>query len=71
MRTIIAAAIIALLTMGAQAQDTDMRKGKAHRQDERKTEDLSKKKADEKAYRDALKKIPESKEKLDPWKTLR
>jgi hypothetical protein len=68
-RTLIAAATIALLAVTAQAQGV----GKGNRQatDPKKTENLAKKKADEKAYKDALEKIPESKEKPDPWKTMR
>ena len=68
-RTLIAAATIALLAVTAQAQGV----GKGNRQptDTKKTENLAKKKADEKAYKDALEKIPESKEKPDPWKTMR
>jgi hypothetical protein len=34
-------------------------------------EALEKKKAEEKAYQDALKKIPVSTEKIDPWKNMR
>ena len=70
MRTLIAAAIIALLAVAAHAQGGP-RRGTGPRPDERKTEDLVKKKADEQAYKDALKQIPESKEKSDPWKTMR
>src|SRR5450830_1532722 len=49
----------------------DREKGASHRPDAQKTEDLAKKKADEQAYKDALKQIPVSKEKPDPWKTMR
>jgi hypothetical protein len=69
MRILIAVLTIALLSSTAHAQGTG--KGKRHRQDTQKTEDLSKKKADEKAYRDALKNIPDSKEKSDPWGKMR
>ena len=47
-------------------------KGKRHQQqDTQKPEDKAKKKADEKAYQDALKKIPVSNKKSDPWRTMR
>ena len=62
---------IALLTVSAHAQEMGMGKGKKHQQDTQKTEDKTKKKADEKAYKDALKSIPVSNEKLDPWKSMR
>jgi hypothetical protein len=45
-------------------------KGKRHR-DTQKTEDQAKKKVNEKAYEDALKNIPASSEKPDPWKSMR
>lgn len=70
MRTLLVAAFIALLAAAANAQGTGARKG-ASRQSEARKEDLAKKKADEQAYKDALKQIPESKEKPDPWKTMR
>ena len=66
LRTIIAAAIIVLSTAVAQAQGHGARKGTGRQPDTHKTEDLAKKKADEKPYKDALKVIPESKEKSAP-----
>jgi len=45
-------------------------KGKRH-PDTQKTEDRAKKKVDEKAYQDALKIVPASNEKPDPWKSMR
>ena len=71
MRILLAAAFIALLAVAAQAQGAGTRKGASPRPDTQKTEDLAKKKADEQAYKDALKQIPVSKEKPDPWKTMR
>lgn len=71
MRTLLIAAFIVLLAVAANAQGGGPRKGVGHRPETQKTEDLAKKKADERAYRDALKQIPESKEKPDPWKTMR
>jgi hypothetical protein len=71
MRTLIAAALIASLAGAAYAQGVGPRRGTPQAKPAQKTEDLAKKKADEKAYNDALKKIPESKEKPDPWKTMR
>ena len=69
MRTVIAAVAITLLAVTAPAQV--IAKGKRQQQDTQKTEDKTKKKADEKAYKDALKSIPVSNEKLDPWKSMR
>ena len=71
MRILVAAAFIALLAVAAQAQGSGPRKGASPRPDAQKTEDLAKKKADEQAYKDALKQIAVSKEKPDPWKTMR
>ncbi len=70
MRTLLAAALIALLAGTAYAQGVA---GKRHTQPqaEQKKEDLAKKKAHEKAYQDALGKIPESNVKPDPWKSMR
>jgi len=64
MRTLVlAAAILSLLVMPAGAQ---MGGGKRHNTDESKTEQ-KKPKVDDKAYQEALKRIPEPKEKYDPW----
>ena len=72
MRTLLAAALIALLAGAAHAQAVGP--GKQRHETPKaaeKKEDPAKKKADEKAYRDALDKIPESKDKPDPWKAMR
>ena len=67
----LAAITMALLTLTASAQMVSGEKGKKHR-DTQKTEDQAKKKkVDEKAYEDALKSIPPSSEKSDPWKSMR
>jgi hypothetical protein len=63
MKTVtIAAAMLALIAMPAQAQVN----GKRHQGDEKKT-DEKKPQVDEKAYKAALERIPDSKEKYDPW----
>jgi hypothetical protein len=68
---LLAAIAMALLTVAASAQMVGSEKGKKHR-DTQKTEDQAKKKkVDEKAYKDALKSIPPSSEKSDPWKSMR
>src|SRR5215831_9513325 len=68
---LLAAIAMALLTLAASAQMVGSEKGKKHR-DTQKTEDQAKKKkVDEKAYEDALKRIPPSSEKSDPWKSMR
>ena len=69
MRTFITAMAIALLAAAAPAQA--IAKGKRQQQDAPKAEDQAKKKATEEAYKNALKSIPVSNEKPDPWKTMR
>jgi hypothetical protein len=58
-----AAAVLALLAVPAQAQGGGKR---GHRGDNTKAED-KKPKVDDKAYQEALKRIPDSREKYDPW----
>ena len=67
---LVAAVAMVLLTLAASAQMVGNEKGKRHR-DTQKTEDQAKKKVNEKAYEDALKNIPASNEKPDPWKSMR
>lgn len=62
----VAAAILALVAMPAHAQMG----GKRHRGDD-KAADQKKPKADEAAYKAALERIPEPKEKYDPWGVAR
>jgi hypothetical protein len=61
----IAAVMLALITAPAQAQ----MKGKRPQGDDKKTE--KKPQVDEKAYKAALERIPEPKEKYDPWGVAR
>jgi hypothetical protein len=56
----VAVAALALLAMPAQAQMGGRRHG-----DDKKAEPV--KKVDEKAYKAALERIPEPKDKYDPW----
>jgi hypothetical protein len=65
MRTLaIAAAVLALLAVPVQAQMGGGKRG--HKSDD--TNAANKKpKVDDKAYQEALKRIPEPKEKYDPW----
>ena len=58
-----AVAVLALLAVPAQAQGGGKR---GHQSDNTKAED-KKPKVDDKAYQEALKRIPDSKEKYDPW----
>jgi hypothetical protein len=58
----VAVAMLALIAMPAHAQMG----GKRSKSDEKKT-DAPEKKVDEKAYKAALERIPEPKEKYDPW----
>ena len=69
MRTLTAAVVVlGLIAMPAQAQMG----GKKHQADDsKKTDDSQKKKVDEKAYKAALERIPEPKEKYDPWGVAR
>jgi hypothetical protein len=66
---VIAAAAIALMTAPASAQGM----GKQRREPDQKTDPNkdAKRKADEKAYYDALSKIPNAKQPYDPWKIER
>jgi hypothetical protein len=60
---IVAAATLALMVMPAHAQMG----GKRHQGDDKKPDQSAAKKVDEKAYKAALERIPDSKEKYDPW----
>lgn len=62
---LIAAAVLALTVTVASAQ-AQMGGGRRHQQDSGQKSD-NKPKVDEKAYKAALERIPESKEKYDPW----
>ncbi len=67
MRTFtVAAVILALVAMPAHAQMG----GKRHRGDD-KPADQKKTKVDDAAYKAALERIPEPKEKYDPWSVAR
>jgi hypothetical protein len=63
----LAAVMVALIAVPAHAQ---MGGGKRHRGDDQKT-DQKKPQVDEKAYKAALERIPEPKEKYDPWGVAR
>jgi hypothetical protein len=62
----VAVALLALIVMPAHAQMG----GKRHQGDEKKAEP-KKPQVDEKAYKAALERIPEPKEKYDPWGVAR
>ena len=65
-RFTIAVAVLALIAAPAQAQLAGKRpRGEEKKVDQKKTE------VDEKAYKAALEKIPEPKEKYDPWGVAR
>jgi uncharacterized protein HemY len=68
MRILIASVAIALMMVPAHAQD--MGKTRKH-QRAQKTESTTKSKADEQAYKEALKRIPDSTKKVDPWQNVR
>ena len=61
---VMAAAVLALLAVPAQAQMAGGKRG--HRGEDTSAPD-KKPKVDDKAYQEALKRIPDSKEKYDPW----
>jgi hypothetical protein len=63
----VAVAMVAFIAAPAYAQ---MGGGKRHQPDDKKT-DAPAKKVDEKAYKAALDRIPEPKEKYDPWGVAR
>lgn len=68
MRTLaVAIVVLGLVTLPAHAQ---MGGGKHQRGDDAKS-DQKKSKVDDKAYQDALKRIPEPKERYDPWGVTR
>jgi hypothetical protein len=62
----VAAAVLALIAMPASAQV----QGKRNQGDQQKKEE-KKPEVDEKAYKAALERIPEPKEKYDPWGVAR
>jgi hypothetical protein len=61
----VAVAILALIAVPAHAQS--MSGGKRSKGGDDKKTDQTQKKVDEKAYKAALERIPEPKEKYDPW----
>jgi hypothetical protein len=63
MRTL-AMAVAALVVVAAPA---DAQMGKRRPGDDSKKTEEKKAKVDDKAYQEALKRIPDSKEKYDPW----
>ena len=64
----VAAAFLALLVLPAEAQ---MGGGRRHGGGDDKKADQKKPQIDEKAYKEALKRIPDPKEKYDPWSGAR
>jgi hypothetical protein len=68
MRILIASVAMALMMVSAHAQD--MGKATKHQRTQ-KTQDPAKMKADEQAYKEALKRIPDSTKKVDPWQNVR
>ena len=68
---VMAAIALTCTSMSAHAQGKGGHGGKQQQQSAQSAEAQEKKKAEEKAYQDALKKIPVSTEKVDPWKNMR
>ncbi len=74
MRTLVAVLTIAALAATAHAQDMGGRGGKGRgspQSAEQQKADQQKKKAVDDAYKSALGRISESKEKYDPWRGVR
>jgi hypothetical protein len=69
MRILIGA--VAIVSLAFATNSEAIAKGKKQQPDAQKTEDQAKKKADDLAYKSALKRIPVSNEKVDPWKSVR
>jgi Spy/CpxP family protein refolding chaperone len=70
MRTLaIAAAVVALVAMPAHAQMGGGKRGQGQKTEDaaKNDEQKAKAKAADKAYQEALKRIPDPKEKYDPW----
>ena len=65
-RLMIAVAALALVAAPVHAQ-----MGKRGKTEDKKPDDSASKKVDEKAYKSALERIPEPKEKYDPWGVAR
>jgi hypothetical protein len=80
-RTLVAGMIIAMLASTAWAQDASSLGGgmggkggkgrKPAQNTEQKAADNANQKAADEAYKAALKRIPDSKEKYDPWQSAR
>jgi len=68
MRILIASVAIALMMVTAHAQEMGKTRKHQHTQ---KSENTAKTKADEQAYKEALKRIPNSTKKVDPWQDVR
>jgi hypothetical protein len=66
----VAAVILALLAMPVHAQMGGGRKGGGEEKGDQKT-DQKKSKVDDAAYKAALERIPDPKEKYDPWGVAR
>jgi hypothetical protein len=65
------AAIIVALTMPAYAQFGGVGSSKSGKSDAEKADEEKQEKRNEKAYRDSLKHIPKSDQKIDPWAKMR
>jgi sensor histidine kinase regulating citrate/malate metabolism len=68
MRILIVSIAIALMMVTAHAQEMGKTRKHQHTQ---KSENTAKTKADEQAYKEALKRIPNSTKKVDPWQDVR
>jgi sensor histidine kinase regulating citrate/malate metabolism len=68
MRILMVSVAMALMMVSAHAQDMGKTRKHQHTQ---KSENTAKTKADEQAYKEALKRIPNSTKKVDPWQDVR
>jgi hypothetical protein len=72
MRTFTIAAAVAVLALIAIPANAQFKKGGGSQSEETKAKgDAKQQKADERAYKSALEKIPDPKEKYDPWGVAR
>ena len=72
MRVLPAVLAIAVLATTAHAQDFSGKKGRGSPQNgDQEKADPQKKKAAEEAFQAGIKRIPDAKQKYDPWKTAR
>ena len=71
MRILLAVLASAVLAVAAHAQDMGGKGRGSQQSSEQQKADQQKKKAVDDAYKSAIGRIPDSKEKYDPWRSVR